>query len=100
MVYSSFTLVYYSSTLVHYRAQTSLAVADHYPFIAQYGQVELTNVGSWWCKANPKASRLLPAPQSGHATNIIKFLAHLLIQEDSLVLKASWSSLAIFTETS
>ena len=27
---------------------TSLAEADHYPHIVQYGQYELMNVGTWW----------------------------------------------------
>ena len=40
------------------------------------------NVGPWWCKANPKASGLLPALRSRRATTIMFFFAHLLTLED------------------
>ena len=31
------------------------------------------NVGLLWCKANPKATRSLRAPQSGHASTMMVF---------------------------
>ena len=42
-------------------------------FVAAWQRASM-NVGPWWWKANPKVSRSLPAPRSGHATNIMVFL--------------------------
>ena len=63
------------------RAQTSLAETDHYSHIAH-----CKNVESWWWKTTPtkkkeKSFGSLPAPQSGYATTIMLFFAHLLILE-------------------
>ena len=59
------------------RVQTSLAEADHFSHIAQCKYVE-----PWWWKANPKGSGSLPAPRSGHVTDVVVFFAHLLILKD------------------
>ena len=63
------------------RAQTSLAEADHYSYIAY-----CKNVEPWlWKTTHPpkkkkkKGSGSLPSPRSGYATTITVHFAHLLI---------------------
>ena len=70
-------LIAFKTRLSTRRAQTFFAEANHYPYIVQYGQYVLIDVGPWWWKA----SGTLPESWSGHAKTISEFFAHLFISQ-------------------